>query len=56
MSYRYRIFKFIDRIFDRKCSRCHECGKKLSDKEVQYYSNTCERCESKFLRWLNKLN
>lgn len=56
MSYRYRIFKFIDRILDRKYSRCHDCGKRLSEQETQYYGNICEKCEVKFMRWIDKLN
>ena len=37
----------------RKIPNCTFCGKKLTEPEIHYYINTCEKCEKKTIRMLH---
>jgi hypothetical protein len=34
-------------LFRNSKDRCYRCGKKLTSIEKEYYTNTCEKCETK---------
>lgn len=42
---RYHIMKFIDKLRHKHYNRCIYCGHKLTDREIEYYECTCNRCE-----------
>ncbi len=47
---------FLGWLFRNDSSRCSNCGRKLTDLEVEYYLSWCEKCEGKAMIMLNKDN
>lgn len=47
---RYELMTFLDRVRGIHPKRCVFCGRKLTDIEIKYYENSCDKCEEKNMR------
>lgn len=47
---RYELMTFLDKMRGIHPKRCVFCGRKLTDIEVKYYENSCDKCEEKNMR------
>jgi len=45
---------FLDKVLGRYNTRCTGCGRKTSALEEYYYDGSCEKCESKYLKRMEK--